>query len=173
MQAVCRTNQEGMFAVDIYLNRTKSMRLRTSIYRLYLRSAPRLPLGRRWNDRLHAQQERQREDEWFRRCWAEGSEVHRSIEFRGQARGYLSVSVGAGAMIERDVTIWISADSGASPEMRIGAGAFIGRNCYLGAYQPVIIGDRVGIGAYSYIISEIQMVTSRSIIAPAPTETDK
>ena len=27
------------------------------------------------------------------------------------------------------------------------------RNCYLGAYQPVTIGDDVQIGAYSYIIS--------------------
>ena len=63
----------------------------------------------------------------------------------------------------RDVTIWLSHESNAKPKLTLGKRVFVTRNCYLGVFQPITIGDDTQIGAFSYIISANHCFDRRDI----------
>jgi acetyltransferase-like isoleucine patch superfamily enzyme len=73
------------------------------------------------------------------------------------------VRTNAGLVIESQVTIWLSNDRGANPMLNLGKDTFLGRNCYVGVYQPIILGNNALIGAYSYIISANHCFQSRDV----------
>jgi acetyltransferase-like isoleucine patch superfamily enzyme len=81
------------------------------------------------------------------------SRVHESIEFKGCEPDAALISIGADCCIERDVTIWLSSDEGAQPRLAMGNSVYIGRNSFLGCYQPITMGDNVMIGAFVYFTS--------------------
>jgi acetyltransferase-like isoleucine patch superfamily enzyme len=81
-----------------------------------------------------------------------GSRIGRRLEFLGRECGHERVLLNQ-VVLENDVTIWISKDDGAQPELKIGAFTFVGRHTYLGSYKPLHIGRGVLIGAYSYVIT--------------------
>jgi acetyltransferase-like isoleucine patch superfamily enzyme/glycosyltransferase involved in cell wall biosynthesis len=102
------------------------------------------------------------------RLWAlaqrkQGCTIHKSVHFIGQANGYQNVQTGFGLCIEPDVTIWISTDNGARPQLNFGKNVYVGRHTYLGVYLPITIGDNTIIGAYSYVISANHRYESREI----------
>jgi acetyltransferase-like isoleucine patch superfamily enzyme len=115
---------------------------------------------RRWQRRLRRSLGRSLER--FRRAWArrrwlaqldlETGFVHPSIELRGRRDFARYLTVRPECWIERDCTIWIAEEAGSNPSLRLG-NVYVGRNCYLGAFQPLEIGDDTLIGAYSYIIT--------------------
>ena len=90
---------------------------------------------------------------WLQQHNSSDSFVDPRIEFIGRSDWFNCVRIHSGAGLERDITIWISPDTGAEPELILGEKVFIGRNTYLGVYKPVRIGNCVLIGAYSYLIS--------------------
>lgn len=91
---------------------------------------------------------------WFAlRHLFKGSEIHRSLELRATAATVQKAQIGKGTVIERDCTIWLADDKGANPDLTIEPQVFIGRNSFIGVFQPVSIGAKTIIGAYSYIIS--------------------
>jgi len=69
----------------------------------------------------------------------------------------------SGVVIERDCSLWLADEKGADAKLEIGANVFIGRNSFLGVYQPIRIGRDTIIGAYSYIISGDHRISSRTI----------
>ena len=73
------------------------------------------------------------------------------------------LKIGDGTSIERDVTIWLSPDDGAEPVLDLKERVFIGRNTYLGVYQPLSIGANTIIGAYCYLISGNHRYEERDI----------
>jgi len=83
----------------------------------------------------------------------QGGQVHRTIEIRGPKSFTQYIDIGRECVIERDCFFWIAEEAGSNPQLSIGKGVYIGRNCYLGAFQPLSIGRDTLIGAYSYIIS--------------------
>jgi len=80
-----------------------------------------------------------------------------------RSHGYAHVKTQPGLMIDPGVTIWISNDEGAQPDLVFGRRVCISRHTYLGVYQPMTIGDNTIIGAYSYIISANHRYDSREI----------
>jgi acetyltransferase-like isoleucine patch superfamily enzyme len=64
-----------------------------------------------------------------------------------------SIEMGAGVVLEKEVTLAFVRDEKGRPHLRIGDGVFIGRNTMLSIHSPIIIGANVLIGAYSYITS--------------------
>jgi acetyltransferase-like isoleucine patch superfamily enzyme len=79
--------------------------------------------------------------------------VHESIEFKGLDPEPANLKIGSNCCLERDVSVWLSNDPGADAKLAIGDGVYVGRNTFLGCYQPLKIGDNALIGAYSYITS--------------------
>jgi acetyltransferase-like isoleucine patch superfamily enzyme len=90
---------------------------------------------------------------WRVRLGLKGSSVHRSIEMRGCKKFEHDFLLGKGCVIERECTVWISDDAGANPRLSLGSRVYIARNCYLGAFHPLTIGDDTIVGAYCYIIT--------------------
>ena len=90
---------------------------------------------------------------WRRACRAEGCDVHPQIEFLGVRPPFGCIEIGSHCTLQRDITIWISPDAGAAPRLTLGRKAYIGRNTFLGVYQPIEIGSNALIGAYCYLIS--------------------
>ena len=93
-----------------------------------------------------------------RRLWLDAhrqnkTAIHPSLEFAGRELPLDAAQIGPGSVIERDVTIWRSYEAEAEPTLRLGENAFIGRNTYIGLYQPITIGSNAMIGAYCYLIS--------------------
>lgn len=91
------------------------------------------------------------------------SSVHPTLEMTGLPDGFTQVEIGGEVGMERDITIWMSPDAGAMPRLRIGDRVHIGRNTYLGVFQPVSIGRSSMIGAYSYIISASHVYARRDV----------
>jgi acetyltransferase-like isoleucine patch superfamily enzyme len=100
---------------------------------------------------------------WLAEQRRAGSRVHRSLEVTGLQDVAARVRLAPGCWIERDVTIWLSPDQGAEPRLTLGGEAFIGRNSYIGLFQPVSIGSCTIVGAYSYIISASHRYDRRDI----------
>jgi acetyltransferase-like isoleucine patch superfamily enzyme/glycosyltransferase involved in cell wall biosynthesis len=74
-----------------------------------------------------------------------------------------SIEMGAGVVLEKEVSLAFVRDEKASPHLRIGDGVFIGRNTILSIHSPIIIGANVLIGAYSYITSCNHAFKTRSL----------
>ncbi|HEY2510675.1 MAG TPA: acyltransferase [Polyangiaceae bacterium] len=89
---------------------------------------------------------------WRRQAKTRGSYIGQELVLLG-ARDVSRIRIGRGLTIERDVTFWISANQGACPDIVLGDSVFIGRNTYIGAFQPIEIGRASMVGAYSYIVS--------------------
>lgn len=85
------------------------------------------------------------------------------IELVGKVNPYSDMSFEGPLKIERDCTIWIADEEGANARLIIGAGAYVGRNTFLGAYQPLTIGKDVLIGAYCYITTGNHRFEARHI----------
>ncbi len=100
---------------------------------------------------------------WLHQQKSSGCFIDQRIDFTGRSDGYTWVRIHPGAALERDITIWISPDTGAQPELILGEKVFIGRNTYLGVYKPVHIGNCVLIGAYCYLISANHNIERRDI----------
>jgi len=90
---------------------------------------------------------------WLRSFAQKRTTIHPSVTFTGLAPPFGFVEIGCNGNLEREVTVWLSANAGSDPRLRIGHHAFIGRNTYIGVYQPITIGNYALIGAYCYIIS--------------------
>jgi Acetyltransferase (isoleucine patch superfamily) len=82
-----------------------------------------------------------------------GVSIHKSIELTGRADVTPWLKFGAGSVIERECTVWCAAEAGSEPSVITGSNVFVGRNTYLGAWQPIRVGNDTLIGAYCYIIS--------------------
>jgi len=65
--------------------------------------------------------------------------------------------------MQRDFILWLSPDKGANPIFKVKSNAYLGRNVYVGVFQPVEIGEFSQIGAYSYIVSGNHCYESRDI----------
>jgi acetyltransferase-like isoleucine patch superfamily enzyme len=100
---------------------------------------------------------------WLKNLELRGSIVHPSIEITGADNPYDYIDIGENCEIQRDFTIWLSSDSGAKPFFNVKDNAYLGRNVYIGAYQPITIGEFTQIGAYSYIISGNHRYENRKI----------
>lgn len=100
---------------------------------------------------------------WLNEIKQKKIDLKRMPEITGEWIPFPFISIGNEAAIEKEVTLWISPDSGANPKLTIGKRAFIGQNAYIGAYQPIAIGDNSLIGAYSYIISANHVYENRSL----------
>ena len=82
-----------------------------------------------------------------------GSLIHPTLEWRGHTPSDKFLTIGKGCILEQQCTVWLSDDPGATPQLCLGKDVFVGRNTFLGSYQPLTIGANTLIGAYSYIIT--------------------
>ena len=92
-------------------------------------------------------------NQWFRSIESNNSSVHRSIEFFGVDKPFDYIDIAEGCKIDRDFTLWLSPDDGADVKFVMKKRSYVGRNTYIGVFQPIYIGESSMIGAYSYIIS--------------------
>ncbi len=106
---------------------------------------------------------RRQRSNWFRERDRDASIVDYSLEFTGIASPYNLIKIGARCHIEKDITIWLASEKGATPELQVDKEVFVGRNSYIGVYDPISIGSHTVIGAYSYIISANHRFESREI----------
>lgn len=90
---------------------------------------------------------------WRRQLMKNGVAVHKSIEIRGSQSYASHIRLGKGTVIDRNCTFWISDDAGNNALLELGANVYLACNCYLGAFQPIKIGDDCLIGANTYITS--------------------
>jgi acetyltransferase-like isoleucine patch superfamily enzyme len=90
---------------------------------------------------------------WLREMRRRGAIIDSSLELRGRANIQDWVELSDGTIIERDCTFWCAEEEGNEPRLRLGTHVYVGRNTYLGAWKPLVIGDDTLIGAYSYIIA--------------------
>ena len=91
--------------------------------------------------------------EWLKKLESIDSVVHPSLELTGSDESMNCIEINNGCTVERDVTLWMSPDEGANLKFVMRQKVFIGRNTYIGVFQPIHIGENSLIGAYSYIIS--------------------
>jgi acetyltransferase-like isoleucine patch superfamily enzyme len=107
--------------------------------------------------------QKRRHNQWRR--WHERNRacrIHPSLELRDDTPVTLSnLRLGRATVIERDVTLWLGTDKRSSIEL--GERVYVGRNCYLGALEPLRIGDDSLIGAYSYIITANHAISNIAI----------
>jgi acetyltransferase-like isoleucine patch superfamily enzyme len=76
-----------------------------------------------------------------------------TIFFPG-AKPYLEeINIEGPCYIDKDFSLWISQDDGANPKFIMKKKSYLGRNTFVGVYQPITIGENVLVGAYSYIVS--------------------
>jgi acetyltransferase-like isoleucine patch superfamily enzyme len=97
--------------------------------------------------------QRRRKTRWLQTMLAQGVIFNTDPEILGRSDYESLIRAGKGSYFERDLTFWLAQEQGATPSIDIGARVYVGRNCYLGSYAPLKIGDDCGIGAYSYIIT--------------------
>jgi len=90
--------------------------------------------------------------QWLARLKLEPGFIHPTLEIQGRKDFQRFATISAGCWIEKDCTLWIAQEVGANPLLKLG-NIYVGRNCYLGAFQPLEIGDDTIIGPYSYIIT--------------------
>lgn len=105
-----------------------------------------------WERRQEEQWQAQR-DRWLLGLRQSGANIHPSIEFLGDKTKLDCLEIAPLCHIERDASVWISPDIGANPSLSVQGPSYIGRNTYLGLYQPIRIGAWSMIGAYCYLIT--------------------
>ena len=100
-----------------------------------------------------------------RLCKLSGSKahLHPSLAFKGRRWSNELIDIGEGSEVEQDVFIWLSEDPSADPRISLGKRVFIAKGIYIGAYQPITLGDNTIVGAYSYIISANHRADRRDI----------
>ncbi len=130
---------------------------------LLTQSLMKVPLGGRVFARVRAWRARHRTEVWRREQSAVGCRLDRSLHLIGREKGYSCIQTQSGVWVEPEVTIWISGDRGANPQLRFGKNVYVGRHSFLGTYQPIMVGDNALIGAYSYITSANHRFDSRDI----------
>jgi acetyltransferase-like isoleucine patch superfamily enzyme len=108
----------------------------------------------RWR-RVLRQREQDRISRWVIRLERDGTRIDDSIDIMngGVSDSFSLLHIGKECRIERDTSIWLSGDDGADARLELGPEVYVGRNTYIGCFQPVTIGARTLIGAYVYIIS--------------------
>jgi acetyltransferase-like isoleucine patch superfamily enzyme len=99
---------------------------------------------------------------WLSELNQKESFLHPSIDFVIKS-DLTRIEIGSGCHVDRDCSIWISQDQGADSKLTIKQKTYIGRNTYLGVFQPITIGESVLIGAYSYLISANHRYERRDI----------
>lgn len=113
---------------------------------------------------LSRRSDRHRLMTWHRTLRQQRVFVSGNIELLGGRQDYTDlVTIGRGSHLERDLTLWLSADDGANPQVTLGNRVYVGRNTYLGSFQLISIGSDTIIGAYSYIISANHRFASRDL----------
>lgn len=90
---------------------------------------------------------------WLNKNLAIGCNIHSSIEIRGKKHFSQFITLAPGCVIEKECVLWIADEAGAQPILELGYAVYVGRNVFLGAYQPLRIGRESLIGAYTYIIT--------------------
>ncbi|WP_165864118.1 glycosyltransferase [Capsulimonas corticalis] len=90
---------------------------------------------------------------WRRTLAKQGTVIDPATQIIATKQAYSRIEIGHGSNLERDVSLWISDDDGARARLTLGNDVYVGRNTFLGVYQPISIGADTMIGAYSYIIS--------------------
>jgi acetyltransferase-like isoleucine patch superfamily enzyme len=99
---------------------------------------------------------------WLAQLQPRGVRVHPSIEITGRKYFRDFVKMERGCHISRDCTLWIAGEPDSKPMLELGK-IHVDRNCYIGVYAPISIGDDTIIGAYSYIISGNHRIAAREI----------
>jgi len=99
---------------------------------------------------------------WLSQLRRGGVSVHPSIDITGRKYFREWIRISRGAHIGRDCTIWIAGENDSEPRMELG-NIHVDRNCYLGAFAPLSIGDETIIGAYSYIITGNHRTTAKDV----------
>jgi acetyltransferase-like isoleucine patch superfamily enzyme len=99
---------------------------------------------------------------WISQMRREGISIHPTIEITGRKYFREWIQATRGCHIGRDCTLWIAGEHDSEPKLQLG-NIHIDRNCYLGAFAPISIGDETMIGAYSYIISGNHRIADREI----------
>jgi acetyltransferase-like isoleucine patch superfamily enzyme len=122
----------------------------------------KLPCGADWVQGIRAWRAQRGCRAWMKAQKANGCYFSPQASFL-RNYGYTSVTSEPGLFIDPGVTIWISNDAGAQPELVFGKRVYVGRHTYLGVYLPIRIGDNTIIGAYSYIISANHRFDSRKL----------
>lgn len=107
-----------------------------------------------WNHQLH---------QWLRAQAISGSQIHSSIALTGIKPPFDLIDIGSKCIIDQDVTIWLSGDEGAEPNISIRHNAYIGRNSFFAVYHPITIGAFAQIAAYCYIVGANHGYSRRDI----------
>jgi acetyltransferase-like isoleucine patch superfamily enzyme len=90
--------------------------------------------------------------------------IDKRVELTGCAQGRLAdIQLGAGAILERDVIIWLPPREDASGCLQIDGDVFVGRGTHLAVFESIRIGRHTLIGAYSYIVSSRHRFDRRDI----------
>jgi acetyltransferase-like isoleucine patch superfamily enzyme len=100
---------------------------------------------------------------WLRRQHFQGVSIHSSIEFKGLRPPFEYLSLGAGCILEKELTIWLSSQVDADPSLIIADRSYIGRNSFLNIFHPITIGKDVLIGPYTYITTANHGFSQREI----------
>lgn len=90
---------------------------------------------------------------WLQQMRRKDCQIHSSLEIRGKKDFAQFIKCDRHIVIEKDCLLWIADEKGAQPDLTLAKNAYLARNVYIGAYQPIKIGRDSLIGAYSYIIS--------------------
>ena len=91
--------------------------------------------------------------QWRRQVKSNNCIIHPSIEIRGKANFANFIKLDKHCVFEKDCFIWIADEENADPQLTLENNVYLGRDVYLGIYQPLYIGQNTLIGAYSYIIT--------------------
>lgn len=115
-------------------------------------------------NRLHQIKAEKNLKRWLMERSLEGTRIHPSIDLidRSQLNLHL-VEIGSNCIVDKEVTVWLSRHDGANPKLTLEPNVYIGRNTFIGVFQPITIGEGVQIGAYSYIISANHRYERRDI----------
>ena len=97
-----------------------------------------------WNKRLR---------QWLIVKKKEGTYIDSTISFPEFRPALEKLYIEPGCNINKEFSLWISEHEGANPKFVMKKSSYIGRNTFIGVFQPITIGECVLIGAYSYIIS--------------------
>lgn len=158
--ARCLTRRGDFISRVLYLwwGRNKERTFATQV----VEKASYLPVVRGFIAQAARVASRRRMRQWVKAQQRSGCVIE-GLDVRGPAGWVNRVALGRGVSIERDVTFAFQQDTTGSGRLRIGDGAFIGRNTFISAYDEVEIGDDALIGAYCYIASNNHKIETRAV----------
>lgn len=123
----------------------------------------RIPLAKAWRIGMRERALDREHREWIAANNRRGLYIHPSLSIKAEVRRYEDITLGRATEFEPGVTIWQASGGDANPRLTLGENVFVGRGTYLGAYQPIHIGDNTLVGARSYIISANHRFDRRDI----------